>query len=388
MTTSVADFLRLYVAAFGGVVDDEPGGLHALLPSDAAAALESDDDVVLATDAPPGDGAVDARLGSAFLERCIRARRARPPLAGVALPGELPRALPDDRPALLIAVRAGSARPQPRAPARYLAAHLRLTLQGDEVRHATLPVTVRLEDGAEVAPLDLAAAYPVAVAPLSAAERAVAARTLRAAFRRAGPEALGTALEAIARRARRDLLRMADYYASLDAEMARAVERARSPEERTRRDAKRRLLPQDLEARRTQLRDRLAARLGAELVAATVVETEVDACEIPVRRRARATTLVLRRRAGDGVLEGPACASCAKSALHLHVCDDGLHPLCERCGRAGRLDAARCPACRPHGGRAGLALPVEDPTVTLRLGRRGEPGGGVVLAAGLGSRPT
>ena len=128
MTTSVADFLRLHVAALGGVVDDEPGGLRALLPSDAAAALESDDEVVLATDAPPGDGAVDARLGSAFLERCIRARRARPPLAGVALPGELPRALPDDRPALLNAVRAGSARPQPRAPARYLAAHLRLTL--------------------------------------------------------------------------------------------------------------------------------------------------------------------------------------------------------------------------------------------------------------------
>jgi len=369
VTTSVADFLHLHVTALGGVVDDEPGGLRALLPSDAAAALESDDDVVLATDAPPGEGAVDARLGSAFLERCIRARRARPPLAGVALPGELPRGLPDDRLALLNAVRFGSARPQPRAPARYLAAHLRLTLQGDEVRHATLPVTVRLEDGAEVAPLDLAAAYPVAVAPLSAAERAAAARTLQTAFRRAGPEALGTALEAIARRARRDLLRMADYYASLDAEMARAVERARSVEERTRRDAKRRLLPQDLEARRTQLRDRLAARLGAELVAATVVETEVDACEIPVRRRARATTLVLRRRAGDGVLEGPACASCEKSALHLHVCDDGLHPLCERCGRAGRLDAARCPACRPHGGRAGLALPVEDPTVTLRLGR-------------------
>src|SRR5207247_154536 len=91
VTTSVADFLRLYVAALGGVVDDEPGGLRALLPSDAAAALESDDEVVLATDAPPGDGAVDARLGSAFLERCIRARRARTPLAGVALPGERPR---------------------------------------------------------------------------------------------------------------------------------------------------------------------------------------------------------------------------------------------------------------------------------------------------------
>ena len=86
------------------------------------------------------------------------------------------------------------------------------------------------------------------------------------------------------------------------------------------------------------------------------------------RRRVRRARL-RKARAGDGVLEGPACASCARSALHLHVCDDGLHPLCERCGRAGRLDAARCPACRPHGGRAGLALPVEDPTAGLRLGR-------------------
>jgi len=368
VTTAVADFLRLHLTALGGVVDDEPAGMHVLLPPDAAAALEVDEEIVLAIDEPPRDGAVDARLGSAFLERCVRARRTRPPLAGVALPGGLPRALPDDRLVLLNAVRGGPARPRPRTPARYLAAHLRLTLQGDEVRHATLPVAIRLDDGAEVAPLDLAAAYPVAVAPLGEDERATATRTLQAAFRRAGPELLGRALEAIARRARRDLLRMADYYASLGAEMARAVDRARSPEERTRRDAKRRLLPQELEARRVQLRDRLAARLGAELVAATVVETEVDACELPVRRRTRATTLLLRRRAADGVLEGPACANCARSALHLHVCDDGLHPLCERCGRTGRLDAARCPACRPPRPRAFLELPVEDATAALQLG--------------------
>jgi len=369
VTTSVADFLHLHLAALGSVVDEEPAGLRALLPADAAATLGVDEEVVLAIDGPAQDGAIDARLGSAFLERCIRARRARPPLAGVAVPGELRRALPADRLVLLNAVRGGEARPRPRAPARYLAAYLRLTVQGDEVRHATLPVAIRLDDGAEVPPLDLTAAYPVAVAPLGEAERAAAARTLRAAFCRVGPEVLRGALEGIARRARRDLLRMADYYASLDAEMARAVDRTRSPEERTRRDAKRRLLPEELVARRAQLRDRLAARLGAELVAATVVETEVDACEIPVRRRTRSTALVLRRRAGDGVLEGPACAGCGRSALQLHVCDDGLHPLCERCGRTGRLDAARCPACRPRGARANFALPVEDPTAALRLGR-------------------
>ena len=42
--------------------------------------------------------------------------------------------------------------------------------------------------------------------------------------------------------------------------------------------------------------------------------------------------------------------------------------LCERCGRSGRLDAVRCPACRPRGVRAAHVVSVEDPTATLRLG--------------------
>ena len=232
------------------------------------------------------------------------------------------------------------------------------------MRHATLPVAVRLDDGAEVASLDLAAAYPVAVAPLGEAERAAAARTLQAAFRRAAPEVLGMALEAIARRARRDLLRMADYYASLDGEMARAVDRTRSPEERTRREAKRRLLPQELEARRAQLRDRLAARLGAELVAATVVETEVDACDIPVRRRtapprsssgaALATACSRGRRAPAARGARCTCTSattgCIRSARAAAGPDASMPPAVRPAGRAARAPLSRFPSkTRPRG---------------------------------------
>jgi len=88
----------LYVAALGGVVDDELGGLRALLPSDAAARSRATNDVVLATDAPPGEAPSTRAFGSALLERCIRAAARGPPLAGVALPGELPRALPTTGP--------------------------------------------------------------------------------------------------------------------------------------------------------------------------------------------------------------------------------------------------------------------------------------------------
>jgi hypothetical protein len=218
--------------------------------------------------------------------------------------------------------------------------------------------------------LALAGAYPAAVAPLDEGERTAAGRALRAAFGRVAPALLGGALAAIGRRAQRDLLRMADYFTSLDGEMARAIERARAEDERGRRAAKRALLPAELEARRGQLRDRLAARLGAELVAATIVETEVDRWEIPVRRRVRAATVVVRRRAGDGVIEGPACAACGESTLRLHLCDDRLHPLCEGCGHTGRLDAPRCPGCRPRAGTP-LVVTVADPTAALRVGGAG-----------------
>lgn len=367
MTDPVREFLRLHLEALGGVVEDAGAGIDALLPSEAARALAVAEEVRFALDGPPDRAAVDARLGSPFLERAIASRRSRPSIAAVALPGELPRGLPDHVPVLLNAVRGGDVGPRTRGAARYVTAHLRLRLQGDEVRHVMLEVTLRLADGARVPAIDLGRAYPVATSPVDVAEQRAAARALSAAVERAAPAALASALAAIGRRARRDLLRMTEYYASLDADMARVVGRARSAEERTRRAAKRALLPQELAARRLQLRDRLAARLGAELVAAVVIETEVDRYDVPVRRRAAGGTVVIRRRAADGVLEGPACAACGTSAIRLHLCDERLHPLCESCGRAGRLDQARCPGCRPWP-VAPLIVTVPDASASLAIG--------------------
>ncbi|MCC6766604.1 MAG: hypothetical protein IT293_18245 [Deltaproteobacteria bacterium] len=373
MTDTVRDFLRRHLTALGAVVEDEEAALHALLPADAGASAGVEE-VLLAVDGPPAGSAIDARLGSPFLEQAVAARRARVVLAAVALPGELPRRLPDHVPVLLNAVPGGAVGPRTRAPARYLAAHLRARLQGDEVRHALLGLTVRLEDGARVPPLDLTRSYPIAAAALTSAEHAHAARALRTATLRAAPKALAGALAAIARRARRDLMRLGDYYASLDAEMAQAVARARSYDERGRRAAKRAMLPDELQARRSQLGERLSARLGAELVAATIVDTEVDRYAIPVRRRSSVGTIALQQRAADGVIEGPSCAGCSLATIRFHLCDERLHALCDECGHAGRLDPARCPGCKPPR-PAPLTVTVEDATAALALGvgRSSEP---------------
>jgi hypothetical protein len=376
VTDPVREFLRLHLETLGAVVEGAGAELEVLLPPEVARAHAVDEEVRLVLDGGPHETAVDARLGSAFLERAVRSRHSRPAVAAVAVPGELPRALPDNIPVLLNAVRSGDVGPRTRGAERYLAAHLRLRLQGDEVRHAMLEVTVRLADGARVAPIDLASAYPVATSPLDGAEQRAAACALSSAVHRAAPAALASALEAIGRRARRDLLRMGEYYASLDADMARAIGRARSDDERARRGAKRALLPDELAARRMQLRERLAARLSAELVAAVVIETEVDRYDVPVRRRTAGGTVLIRRRAADGALEGPACAACGTSPTKLYLCDERLHPLCETCGRAGRLDHARCSGCRPHP-LVPPAVVVEDASAPLVIGGDVEAGGPV-----------
>jgi hypothetical protein len=360
---SVRDFVR-------GVVEPEEAELHALLPGELAAALGLAEEVRLATAGSPLEGAagagVDARLGSPLLERLLEARRSSRPVATVALPGQLPRPLPDETPALLNAVRAGPTGARVRAPARYVVLNMRLTIAGDEVRSSFGEVTVRLEDGARVSSLNLGGAYPTAPAPLTPAEVVATKAALRAWIPEAAPRLLAGALDAIGRRGRRDLGRVADYYASLDADMARAVDRARTDDERGRRLAKRAMLPQELAARRAQVRERLAARIAAEMVAAVVVETETDRFEVPARRRSQAGVLFVQRRAADGALEGPRCAACALSALRLYLCDDRLHALCDGCGRAGRLDATRCPACRPRAAPP-LAVTVEDATALVRV---------------------
>jgi hypothetical protein len=364
------EFLRLHLTALGGVIEEHPCGLEALLPVEVAKPLGVPEEVRFSFGTVPDDTAgavVDARLGSSILERAVASWRERHPVAIVALAGELPRPLPTHVPVLLNAVRGGPVSPAVRQSARYLVTHLRVTLQGDEVRSATFDHTVRLEDGAAVSALRLADAYPVGAAPLTAAERQIAAESVRRAMRRTAPTLLGGALEAIGRRARRDLARMAEYYASLDTEMARAVERARSEDERARRRAKRAMLPDELAARRAQVRERLSARVSAELIAAVLVESETDRYTVPVRRRTRSDTLVIQRRAADGALEGPKCAGCGVSTVELYLCDERLHVLCNACGHQGRLDPVRCVGCRPHAVPP-LAVSVEDVTAALRLG--------------------
>jgi hypothetical protein len=169
----------------------------------------------------------------------------------------------------------------------------------------------------------------------------------------------------MARRVRRDLEHMAEFYASLDEEMAAAARRTRGAEERARRTAKRAALPDDLVARRTQVRERMRPRLSAALVAATLGETDAERFDVPVRRRNRDGVVAVTRRAADSTFEGPTCAACGLATLRLYLCDQRLHVLCDACGHSGRLDAARCPACRPPT-PATLRLSVDDPTEPVR----------------------
>jgi transcription elongation factor Elf1 len=72
-------------------------------------------------------------------------------------------------------------------------------------------------------------------------------------------------------------------------------------------------------------------------------------------------------RTSDGTFEGPACASCGVATLTVDLCDEHLHILCAACGRSGKLDAARCRACRGESPQPPV-LAIEDATAQLRIG--------------------
>jgi hypothetical protein len=365
----VREFLERTITAEGGVVEAREAALDVLLPGEAARRLALPEEARISLGGERDERNLDGRFGSPLVERLVRARLASAPIAAAALPAELPRALPADLPILLNAVRTGDPE-EVREPARYVAADVRVALHGEEIRSALERVTVRLADGARVTPFRLGGAYPVDTSPLGEDERRRVAGVLRAWARDVAPRLLAGPLETLRRRAARDLERLAEYFASLDRDMAAAVERARSKEERERRRLKREALGVQLEERRAQMRERMRARLSASLVAGLLVETEVQRFDIPVRRRTRDGRVAVRARAADRVFEGPRCAACGVETLRLHLCDERLHVLCEDCGQHGRLDSTRCRAC--SGARPpALSVTVEDPTASLRLGGGG-----------------
>ena len=125
-------------------------------------------------------------------------------------------------------------------------------------------------------------------------------------------------------------------------------------------------MPEDLAARRAQLRERMKFRLSTQLLAATLVETDVRRFELPVQRRAQHGTVAVLLRAGDGVFEGPACGACGVATVRLYLCDEALHVLCDACGQAGRLDRTRCRACRATPAEP-MRFVIDDPTASVPL---------------------
>jgi hypothetical protein len=362
----VRNFLERTIVAVGGIVEESVGTLEVLLPREAAQRLGVPEEACIRVSGERDEQELDGRFGSPLVERLVRTRLAAPPLAAAAVPAELSRAFPEKLPVLLNAVCTGDPQEAHEA-ARYLVCHLRLALHGEDVRSTLESVTIRLADGARVNSLRLSDAYPIEASRLSEEEHRGAADAIRMWARDQGPRLLAGALETLRRRAVRDLERMAEYFASLDREMAAAVGRARSEEERARRRLKRRGLSTALAERRAQVRERMRPRLTASLVAGLLVETEVVRFDLPVRRRSRDCWVPLRARAADGILEGPRCAACGAETLRLYVCDERSHVLCEECGQPGRLDTTRCRACSGTR-RPTFSMAIEDPTATLRLG--------------------
>ena len=356
------ELVRLALEAEGAVVEDTGDGLYALLPAAAAASLSLGEEVRVAFGAG-GDAegsTVDGRLGSRLVEALAAPHLAEPPLGALILPAELPRRLPAHLPVLLNGVIAGDA-VATGGVERYVVTEVRLVVQSDEMRSRIATLCFRASDGARVSTPRLAGAHEGALEPLAGEERRRLESSLRSWMQREGIRQMAGAFESVRRRLSRDLESMADFYRGLDSDMAAAARRARSDEERQRRNAKRGALGVDMAARRGQLRERTRLRLSGTVVAATLVESQVQRFTLPVRRRQQSGSSQPPLPFGRLRLRRP-------GMRRLRRGDRARLPLRREAARPLRRLWAR----RPHRCRPLLRVPPARNPAAADLGRRSD----------------
>lgn len=341
----------------GALVEASPGGgLQVLLPDDLRLELALPEAPLLTLDGR--DGSVPCGHGTELFQRLVARAVAGPPLAvaRAALPPPRPRA-PDGYGGLNVALRPGEAT---LGEGWTLSSHLRVEAVADERRlyrmacavalgGAACPIDAPAWDAVELQELDElpdAALLALGEAPLS---RAMTARALAAVepFR-----------AHVARRLRRDLLRVEAYFAELDADLVARAARSKAPEAL---QSKRAALPGECGRRVASLREAAVLRVRVSPAALLLVRHPVLEAPLEVLRRKARRTLVVRYHPVLRRWLPLACEACGAATSTFGACDEAVHVLCAACLQAGgERRCARCARGAPPPADLRLELTGQD----------------------------
>jgi hypothetical protein len=151
--------------------------------------------------------------------------------------------------------------------------------------------------------------------------------------------ALAPFRESIARRSRRDVLRVDRYFREMDEDLAR---RARGRGRGTGLARKRQLLPAERQRRLENLRENRTIRVRLSPIAYVLAQSPLACADLTVLRRSKRREVrvywhpLLRRWLPLR------CEGCGVGTYAIGACDDAVHLLCAAClGAGGRA----CPVC-------------------------------------------
>jgi len=218
------------------------------------------------------------------------------------------------------------------AEAWTLTAHLRLDAAADDRRLAPLVTSVALEEGCPIPTPGWGGVRLVPYAGRPAAELLAAAEApLARAALGAAAEALDGFREAVARRRRRDALRIDRYFVELDEDLRRRAGDG---------SAKRGALVPERARRLATLRDDATLRARVDVVALLLVRVPVAQASLELLRRKRRRVVDVRWHPLLRAWQPLACEGCGAATRNVGACDDEVHLLCPGC-----VEARRCPRC-------------------------------------------
>jgi hypothetical protein len=309
------DLVRRALARTGALLEPAgPGALEALVPAEVARGWDLPEHALLAADGR--EGAVAAGHGSALLRTAIERSIGGGAVAAARACVTPPRpGAPGAYQGLNVALRPGDVTP---SEAWTLTAHLRLDATAHDRRQAPLTCSVALEEGCPVSTPAWAGISLEPVAERPPADLLAAAEApLRRAAAAAALEALDGFREAVARRRRRDALRVDRYFVELDADLAR----------RGGAGGKRAALGPERARRLATLRDEAVVRARVEVVGLLLVRTPVALASLEVLRRKRRRTVEVRYHPVLRAWTPLACEGCGAATRAIGACDDEVHLL-------------------------------------------------------------
>jgi len=346
----------------GALVErEDAAALQAVLPPGLSRALDLPEAPLLARDGRAGG--VPCGHGTGALRAVIEHLTGRRAGAGRE-PGA------DDPSAVVGHARAEVTPPRPGAPDAYtglnvslrperptpaeawtVIAQWRAEAVADDRSLLRVESAASLEDGCAI---DLPGWTSSPLRPLAGADAPRPPASLLAAAegvlrRRAEAAALAGLAEfraGVARRARRDVLRVDRYFAELDRDLVARARRGRGRNHEAL-AAKRALLPAERARRLQTLAENYAVRLRLDPVAVLALQVPVASARLEVRRKRGRRTVRVRYHPLVHAWLPLTCEGCAAATRAIGACDAEVHLLCAECLAGG--GHKRCPRCARGG---------------------------------------